>query len=190
MFVGNAIGARIKAERKKKGLTQKDLADALGIHYVNISQWENGKRKPKLETIRRIADVLDVTDANLLGFEMAYSMPFDMSDVVRTLESALQIQSTSQNTKKESIDLDLQRFAEQTEDMKEQLETITTQISETSKLIAEAALKTLEQTKELRNLFNSLSDEDKEEIILLMKIKANRNKKPREDATSTSEEER
>jgi transcriptional regulator with XRE-family HTH domain len=54
------IGERIKAVRKQAGMTQQELADRLGISYVGISNWESGKRKPKQETLERIAAVLDV----------------------------------------------------------------------------------------------------------------------------------
>ncbi len=60
------IGERIKELRKKKGLTQKDLAERVGFSYVNISQLENSRKNPKLETIRKIAAALDVSMNELL----------------------------------------------------------------------------------------------------------------------------
>lgn len=59
-------GERIKEARKRAGLTQKQLADKLGISYVGISQWENNQRNPKLETLQRIADALGV-DVETIG---------------------------------------------------------------------------------------------------------------------------
>lgn len=59
-------GERIKEARKRAGLTQKELADKLGISYVGISQWENNQRNPKLETLQRIADALGV-DVETIG---------------------------------------------------------------------------------------------------------------------------
>lgn len=53
-----AIGEQIKAARKKVGITQAELANRLGISYVGVSQWENGLRKPKYETKKRIANAL------------------------------------------------------------------------------------------------------------------------------------
>ena len=56
-------GQYIKAARIAAGLTQKQLADKLGISYVNISQLENGrsKRGPTLETLNKIAAVLGIS---------------------------------------------------------------------------------------------------------------------------------
>jgi transcriptional regulator with XRE-family HTH domain len=65
------IGERIRAARKKKGLTQADLGAILGVSYQVISQYERGLRKPKYETIQRIAAALDLSDDALIyGYEI------------------------------------------------------------------------------------------------------------------------
>lgn len=53
-------GERIKAARINAGLTQRELAERLNVSFVNISQWENGVRNPKIETLQKIADALNV----------------------------------------------------------------------------------------------------------------------------------
>lgn len=53
----------LKLIRKKRGFTQKEIAERLGVSQPNYAQYENGKRKPKVETIRRIADALGVNIA-------------------------------------------------------------------------------------------------------------------------------
>ena len=53
-------GKRIKEIRKANGITQKELSEKLGTSQQNIAQYENGKRQPKFETLRRIAKALDV----------------------------------------------------------------------------------------------------------------------------------
>lgn len=62
MEKGNSltIGERIKQCRLERGMTQKDLAERMGISPVCISQYETGKRVPKIETIDRIATALGV----------------------------------------------------------------------------------------------------------------------------------
>lgn len=54
------VGERIKAARKQAGLTQKELAERLGLSFQAIAQWENNLRKPKLETLRKFAAALSV----------------------------------------------------------------------------------------------------------------------------------
>lgn len=53
-------GQRIKAARQQAGLTQTELADKLGIPFQSISQWERDTRKPKQETLLKIAKALGV----------------------------------------------------------------------------------------------------------------------------------
>ena len=60
-----STGQFIKAIRKEKGLTQKELASKLGIAYQTLAQWENGFRNPKYETLVRIADALGVSVSSL-----------------------------------------------------------------------------------------------------------------------------
>lgn len=62
-------GERIKGARTRKGLTQQELAGKLGVTYVNISQYERNLRNPKVETLQKIADALEVPVAELMGLE-------------------------------------------------------------------------------------------------------------------------
>lgn len=52
------IGQRIKKERKEKGLTLKDLGQAVGLSEQAISQYERGVRLVSNEMLKRIYDVL------------------------------------------------------------------------------------------------------------------------------------
>lgn len=56
----NDIGNIIKQARKKKGLTQSELGELMGITAVTVGQWETGKRIPKEETIERISEALEI----------------------------------------------------------------------------------------------------------------------------------
>ena len=53
-------GQRIKAARKQAGMTQSALGKELGISYQTVAQWENDLRKPKQETLLKIAKALGV----------------------------------------------------------------------------------------------------------------------------------
>ena len=61
-----AIGARIKATREAKGMTQEDFAAALDLSRNHISVIERGVKAPKLETFVAIANVLGVSADALL----------------------------------------------------------------------------------------------------------------------------
>ena len=61
------IGERIKKARKNKGWSQSELGQVLGVSQQMIAQFENSKRRPKLETLDKIASALDVGVLDLLG---------------------------------------------------------------------------------------------------------------------------
>ncbi len=48
----------ITAARKAAGMTQQQLADALGVAQVSVTRWERGEREPRVSTLKRIAAVL------------------------------------------------------------------------------------------------------------------------------------
>ena len=54
------VGERIKAARKSKNLTQKQLEKLCGINEANIRKYESGRQNPKIETLEKIASALDV----------------------------------------------------------------------------------------------------------------------------------
>ena len=60
------IGSRIKAAREKKKITQEELAGLLDMSTTHISVIERGVKPPRLETLIRIANALDVSSDYLL----------------------------------------------------------------------------------------------------------------------------
>lgn len=48
----------IRAARIAAGMTQQQLADALGVAQQSVTRWETGEREPRVSTLRRIAAVL------------------------------------------------------------------------------------------------------------------------------------
>lgn len=55
-----SIGNQIKKYRKKAHLSQKELGNMLNLSQQMIAQYENGKRIPKLESLEKIANALNV----------------------------------------------------------------------------------------------------------------------------------
>ena len=58
---------QLKAARIAKGITQVELARRMGVTAQTISQYERGCANPKLETVKRFAEALDVSVAELYG---------------------------------------------------------------------------------------------------------------------------
>lgn len=62
------IGERLKQIRIAKGMTQQDVANAIGTTYQNISQYERGVRTPKMSTVHKLATVLGVGAWEIAGW--------------------------------------------------------------------------------------------------------------------------
>lgn len=60
-------GERIRAARKSRGLTQKQLAEKAGLATVTIQQYERNLRQPRLENIKKIALALNMLTDDLLS---------------------------------------------------------------------------------------------------------------------------
>lgn len=58
---------RLKNARKKKKMYQKELAAILGVSRSAVTAWETGARFPEFGTLKRMADVLEVSVDYLLG---------------------------------------------------------------------------------------------------------------------------
>ena len=58
-------GELIKQARKQSNLSQKELAEKLGVSASMIGQYENDLRNPKLDTLQRIANALNVPISSL-----------------------------------------------------------------------------------------------------------------------------
>lgn len=52
--------------RTKAKLTQKDLAQKVGVTVNNIGHWEKGRTEPNIETLLKICSIFDITIEELL----------------------------------------------------------------------------------------------------------------------------
>lgn len=55
------LAKKIKALRKTRGLTQQQLAEALGVQRATISNYEIGRRSPHISELEKLASVLGVS---------------------------------------------------------------------------------------------------------------------------------
>ncbi|WPR76474.1 XRE family transcriptional regulator [Algoriphagus sp. NG3] len=60
------LASNLRFLRKQKGITQSDLADQLDVQRTMISAYEDGRSEPKLLTLGKLSDVLDVGIEELL----------------------------------------------------------------------------------------------------------------------------
>lgn len=62
----NTMGEIIAARRKELGMTQKELAAKLNVTDKAVSKWERGLAFPDISSIPQLAEVLDVSVAELM----------------------------------------------------------------------------------------------------------------------------
>ena len=58
---------RIKQLRKQKGLTQKEMAEAVGVGVSTVAMWESGKRTPSFKLLNDLSDLFDTSIDYILG---------------------------------------------------------------------------------------------------------------------------
>ena len=66
MDIRKVIGDNTKRARLRRGLTQEQLAELMGLDRAYISGLEQGKRNPTAVTLWRIAVALEIRPADLL----------------------------------------------------------------------------------------------------------------------------
>jgi len=69
MELKTLIGLRIKELRKKSGVSQEKLAERSEISVNHLSNIEQGKENPTLDTFLRISSALDVKLHDLFDFD-------------------------------------------------------------------------------------------------------------------------
>lgn len=91
------LGEKLKKLREIRKITQKNLADVLGVGTSTVAMWETGGRHPDHEMLVRIADFFNVSVDSLLG-RIDFSVRVDieserieyMSDIEKLRDKVLQ----------------------------------------------------------------------------------------------------
>ena len=73
------LGEELEMVRKKKGLTQEQVAEVAGIARERISEIENGKKNTTLATLEKIMDALDIEPQEIFNFSRLNNVP-DITD--------------------------------------------------------------------------------------------------------------
>lgn len=63
------FGENFKKMRLEAGLSQKEVAEKLGIYQSNISDWENDISRPEYERLIQLAALYTCSIVELLGIE-------------------------------------------------------------------------------------------------------------------------
>ncbi len=83
--IKNLFGRKIKEYRKKKNLTQAQLAELVNVDDKHISCIESGKNFPSPDLIERLATYLDVEPKDLFEFYYLQDIEDLKSDIIKML---------------------------------------------------------------------------------------------------------
>lgn len=62
----NQIGKYIKKYREEKGITQEQLAENMNVTRQAVSNWENEKTQPDIDTLFRISQIFEISMEELI----------------------------------------------------------------------------------------------------------------------------
>ena len=80
------IGRRIKEARKKKGLTQEQLVEKMGVSIAYLSKVETGRIHINLERLSQICNILEITEGEILNGVSNHSekyLNFEFNELLR-----------------------------------------------------------------------------------------------------------
>lgn len=84
------LNEQIAFLRKEKGITQEELANALGVSNQAVSKWENGQNCPDIELLPAIAKYFNVSVDRLIGYKSESGAEELMLEIRSAIENAPQ----------------------------------------------------------------------------------------------------
>lgn len=93
MFDTMKIAKKIKEARIGKNMTQMNLADAMGVSYQAVSNWERGNSMPDISKLEDLCNALDLSIGELLGIETKASTAVEkvMQEKTLTVEELVEV---------------------------------------------------------------------------------------------------
>jgi transcriptional regulator with XRE-family HTH domain len=79
------LGSRIKELRKLRGLSQERLSEKVGIDPKHLSRIEVGRGFPSLDTLERLANVLNVELKDFFEFAHEAKSPKELKEALSSL---------------------------------------------------------------------------------------------------------
>lgn len=71
----NHVADQIRFYRRQEGLTQEQLAEAMGVSVAAVSKWEQGQSLPEIPMLMELADFFDLSVERAFGLSAALERP-------------------------------------------------------------------------------------------------------------------
>jgi len=93
MFDTMKVAKTIREARNRKNMTQMQLADAMGVSYQAVSNWERGNSMPDISKLEDLCNALEISVSQLLGMEEKGTPAVEkvLQDEVLTVEELAEI---------------------------------------------------------------------------------------------------
>lgn len=65
------IGEKLKETRKSNNLSQRKMAENLGLSFSTYSNYENGYSEPQMEVVEKFCDILNISVDDLFGMKVS-----------------------------------------------------------------------------------------------------------------------
>ena len=101
----NMIGKYLRDLRRRRGMSQQELALALGVSKQTISNWEVGRKVPRMKAVDKIANIFGVSRNSILA-----GLPVEMLEqadrrVVDLTDRDIRLTDLGQQVPREYIDI-------------------------------------------------------------------------------------
>jgi transcriptional regulator with XRE-family HTH domain len=96
-----SIGKNIKKIREERGLLQKNVAAAAGLHPANYNKTEKGDREPSIEALDKIARLFGMTVDEIIHYEGKVPKEVKIKD--KTVNEKLQLIEQLEDDDKQAV---------------------------------------------------------------------------------------
>lgn len=94
------IAENIRSFRKKQGLVQEQLAEAMGVTVSAVSKWEQGIATPDINMIMGLADFFQISVDVLLGYEIQNHNVEELAEKMKELCYRKELEKLEEVTEK------------------------------------------------------------------------------------------
>lgn len=93
----------------EKGISQKELADYMGVSTTAVSRWLSGQKMPRVNKIERLCEFFGVTQTELMSEQGLYKFPALSELELRTIENFRKLTAENQQVIAEVVTAFLSR---------------------------------------------------------------------------------
>ncbi len=97
------IGRFIQETRKNKNITQKELADRLGVTDKTVSRWENGHYLPDISLWKELCEILEIGVLDLINGEQINDKNISKQEMESSIFNTVKITNKKINSMKKKI---------------------------------------------------------------------------------------